>query len=252
MDGIALKPLTVSFVEPGFNSKLNSENQFGPWFMLSDKERQQLGNPMGPSNPQALNRYSYVQNNPVKYTDPSGHTVRLTQEQALNYASSLRQLASEFKNAATSTRTSRNVYAGLSFIGALLGATPLSLAIGALVVLSYEVLADFLDAVAGDMDALAQYITDIALANPDGVEITASCVGRLLSCDITIMGLNTGQGKFFQPNGGIAAKALWNKIFDVNSPTTPNGANPFEADSGLYSIDCNPNKNVAHCSFSRR
>jgi len=26
-----------------------------------------------PSNPQALNRYSYVRNNPVKYIDPSGH-----------------------------------------------------------------------------------------------------------------------------------------------------------------------------------
>jgi RHS repeat-associated protein len=28
-------------------------------------------------NPQALNRYSYVLNNPVKYTDPSGHTPAL-------------------------------------------------------------------------------------------------------------------------------------------------------------------------------
>ncbi|AKB28470.1 hypothetical protein MSSIT_1751 [Methanosarcina siciliae T4/M] len=28
-----------------------------------------------PYNPQALNRYSYVLNNPVKYTDPSGHYV---------------------------------------------------------------------------------------------------------------------------------------------------------------------------------
>jgi RHS repeat-associated protein len=27
----------------------------------------------GPSNPQALNRYSYVLNDPIKYTDPSGH-----------------------------------------------------------------------------------------------------------------------------------------------------------------------------------
>jgi hypothetical protein len=26
-----------------------------------------------PYNPQALNRYAYVLNNPVKYTDPSGH-----------------------------------------------------------------------------------------------------------------------------------------------------------------------------------
>ena len=56
MDGIALKPLTVSFSEPGFVSKLNQENQFGPWFTLSDKDQQQLGSPMG-------------------YTDPSGHWV---------------------------------------------------------------------------------------------------------------------------------------------------------------------------------
>jgi RHS repeat-associated protein len=26
-----------------------------------------------PGNPQALNRYAYVTNNPLKYTDPSGH-----------------------------------------------------------------------------------------------------------------------------------------------------------------------------------
>ncbi|MGB9873270.1 MAG: RHS repeat-associated core domain-containing protein, partial [Anaerolineae bacterium] len=26
-----------------------------------------------PGNPQALNRYAYVRNNPLKYTDPSGH-----------------------------------------------------------------------------------------------------------------------------------------------------------------------------------
>ncbi len=26
-----------------------------------------------PGNPQALNRYAYVYNNPLRYTDPSGH-----------------------------------------------------------------------------------------------------------------------------------------------------------------------------------
>jgi RHS repeat-associated protein len=75
LDGVALKSLTVGFVEPGFVAQLNAENQYGPWFMLSDRERQQLGSPMGPTNPQALNRYSYGLNNPVKYTDPSGHFV---------------------------------------------------------------------------------------------------------------------------------------------------------------------------------
>jgi len=73
MDGVALKGLTVDFHEPGFVSKLGEENGFGFWFQLSDDDKQQLGSPWGPGNPQALNRYSYVQNNPLRWTDPSGH-----------------------------------------------------------------------------------------------------------------------------------------------------------------------------------
>jgi len=73
MDGIAVKPLTVGFHETQFLNKLNGENQLGFWFQLSDQERQQAGSPWGPSNPQALNRYSYVQNNPLRYTDSTGH-----------------------------------------------------------------------------------------------------------------------------------------------------------------------------------
>ena len=73
MDGVALRPLTVGFGEPEFVNRLNQENQFGPWHTLSDDERQQVGSPWGPSNPQSLNRYSYVQNNPLRWTDPSGH-----------------------------------------------------------------------------------------------------------------------------------------------------------------------------------
>ena len=33
-----------------------------------------------PGNPQSLNRYAYVYNNPLRYTDPSGHDPRLPQE----------------------------------------------------------------------------------------------------------------------------------------------------------------------------
>jgi hypothetical protein len=75
MDGVALKTLTVSFDEYGFNKRLNKENRFGSWYTLTDEERDELGSTMGPSNPQALNRYSYVMGNPLKYTDPSGHDV---------------------------------------------------------------------------------------------------------------------------------------------------------------------------------
>jgi hypothetical protein len=75
MDGVALKGLTVDFHEPGFAAGLAGENNQPFWFQMSGEQRQRAGVPWGPANPQALNRYSYVQNNPLKYTDPSGHAV---------------------------------------------------------------------------------------------------------------------------------------------------------------------------------
>jgi RHS repeat-associated protein len=73
MEGVAVKPLTVGFQENQFLGKVNAENGMGFWFQLDDKQRQRMGSPMGPTNAQALNRYSYVQNNPLKYIDPTGH-----------------------------------------------------------------------------------------------------------------------------------------------------------------------------------
>jgi RHS repeat-associated protein len=74
LDGFSqLKVLTVDFHEPGFVATLNGENQQRFWFQMSDDERRQAGRPWGPANPQALNRYSYVLNNPLRYLDPTGH-----------------------------------------------------------------------------------------------------------------------------------------------------------------------------------
>jgi hypothetical protein len=73
----ALGPLTVDFHEPGFLEGLNAENAFtaekGFPFQLNGEARQQAKANSGPDNPQALNRYAYVLNNPVRYTDPDGH-----------------------------------------------------------------------------------------------------------------------------------------------------------------------------------
>ncbi len=68
--------LTVDFHESSFVSSLNAEIAFsldrGFWFQLS-KQDQGSRALFGPSNPQALNRYSYVMSNPLRYTDPTGH-----------------------------------------------------------------------------------------------------------------------------------------------------------------------------------
>ncbi len=69
--------LTVDFHESGFISSVNGENaqvlQKGFWFQLDCQSRKNAVKPNGPSTPQALNRFAYVLNNPVKSSDPHGH-----------------------------------------------------------------------------------------------------------------------------------------------------------------------------------
>ncbi|PZS06133.1 MAG: hypothetical protein DLM69_00410 [Candidatus Chloroheliales bacterium] len=71
------KGLTVDYHEPGIANAVAQENQFtyqhGFWFQLSKDDKKQAKTLWGPLNPQALNRYSYVLNNPLRYTDPTGH-----------------------------------------------------------------------------------------------------------------------------------------------------------------------------------
>jgi RHS repeat-associated protein len=78
--GAALRPLAVDFHESGFAATLAREDAFtqakGFRFQLSNREKQQGVGALwqwGPRNPQALDRYSYALNNPLRYTDPTGH-----------------------------------------------------------------------------------------------------------------------------------------------------------------------------------
>jgi len=70
-------PLTVSFSEPMFLAGVAEENAFtlnyGFWLQLSGKQKEKAKLPWGPQNPQTLNRYAYVMNNPLRYVDPTGH-----------------------------------------------------------------------------------------------------------------------------------------------------------------------------------
>jgi RHS repeat-associated protein len=74
---VAFAPLTVAFHTPEFVNALNKEHRFarthGLWFQLDAQQRSQAKQARGPENPQALNRYTYVLNNPLRYTDPTGH-----------------------------------------------------------------------------------------------------------------------------------------------------------------------------------
>ena len=66
--GIGLATLTTDLSDPHFAAQIVAE-QSGA--LDDDIDR------AGPANTQALNRYSYVQNNPLRWTDPSGHCVEV-------------------------------------------------------------------------------------------------------------------------------------------------------------------------------
>jgi hypothetical protein len=72
---VALKALTVDLRDPALLAQVNTENRQPFWFELSDEERAQAPLPWGPQNPQALNRYAYVLNNPLRWTDPAGYFI---------------------------------------------------------------------------------------------------------------------------------------------------------------------------------
>jgi len=92
----ALRPLTVDFHETGFVAALNGETAFtiaqGFAFQLSSQARKQAKNSFGPANPQALNRYSYVLNNPLRYTDPTGHVVPCSYDSTFSFCAVYRAI----------------------------------------------------------------------------------------------------------------------------------------------------------------
>jgi RHS repeat-associated protein len=49
-----------------------------------------------PANPQTLNRYAYGLNNPVKYVDPSGHTVRSALDLIWEHREDIKSIAQEY------------------------------------------------------------------------------------------------------------------------------------------------------------
>ncbi len=67
------RSLTIDFHEVAFLAKLAQENSQKFWFQMDSHDMQSSMPSWGTENPQALNRYSYVANNPLRYADPSGH-----------------------------------------------------------------------------------------------------------------------------------------------------------------------------------
>jgi RHS repeat-associated protein len=223
-----LRPLTVDFHEAGFVATLGDENRFtqqkGFTFQLSDKDRQKAKNAMGPVNPQALNRYSYTLNNPVRYIDPTGHSVYMGQAETANYVTLLGMAASAFSALANDlwetggvTTSNLEILSGillkLGFAAVLVGATAIAGWILGIVAL-YGAIA--LTKMSDGFNAIAY---QIGLHNgSDGVVIQASCQGIRFSCDVTIINRATNEAwsTINGTEGGLATLWGWKALFDAD------------------------------------
>jgi RHS repeat-associated protein len=210
MDGVQLRPLTVDFHEPGFVGQIAGETRQPFWFQLSDEQREKAGSPWGPANPQALNRYSYVQNNPLGATDPSGHSVYMSKAEAHQYVDQLRQQAKNLRSVSATINITSGIsgaaqYAALlpsiaEVAPALVGAAPYVFAAVALGFAAGAIIGKWAD----DIDSYANEIDKIANDpdNKSGVIITSDCTGYW--CDTTIISRDTGNGSMVRLSNPVS------------------------------------------------
>lgn len=198
LDGVALKPLTVDAHEPDMLRRLNVKNR-----SVDNSERDATGY----LSSQSLNRYSYVLNNPLKYTDPTGHSVYMDHDEAEKYAHNLDAQAQAYEDAAIFLDT-------LGLKGGLVGSvfTVLEkmgkkivkgggylIAISAEASLSAQVLREWMQQIRGYAEAVRQINGD----GSGGIIISSEsrhdawgdfCIG---GCQMTIVSNDTGNGVIY-------------------------------------------------------
>jgi RHS repeat-associated protein len=216
---VALRPLTVGFHETQFATALNEENRFtqdkGFYFQLSDKDRKKAKYEGGAPNPQALNRYSYVMNNSLRYTDPSGHIVYMSKEEAKNHVLKLKNLATLFKDIGYALKTGGNWGIVWLALAVALEGNPLLLIIGAMITAIGPATGDFLIEFATQLNTYAEYIE--RNIGESGVIVAAACKGKV-GCTVTIVNRDSGNGHSLATLGGFPAMGLgllWYSFFDV-------------------------------------
>jgi RHS repeat-associated protein len=208
MDGVAVKPLTVGFHEQQFLGKVNAENAMGFWFQLDDQQRQRMGSPMGPANAQALNRYAYVQNNPLKWIDPTGHTVYMSQKEGRDYVNNIRKLAGLFRDVNFISELTAAIAGGAAGIAALLIqyglASSFVIAITPGLVVAAAILAVLavpIALIAGkwaeQLDEFADLVSVIVERSPSGIFVANGCGGQGAlheACGVVVASLDDGVG----------------------------------------------------------
>ena len=172
----------MDFHETGFVNGLNAENRQGFWFQLTQAQRQEANAPWGPQNPQALNRYAYVQNNPLRYTDPSGHSVYLSQAQAETVAQMIDALITHYRTGESLAKLLHAIAGVADVID-----TPVGIFLHQLI----EAAGMLNEMIVTDLDNLRKMIR-AANTSADGVAIATQKVSGELFARVAVLDRRTG------------------------------------------------------------
>ena len=81
-DPVLARFVSADSVVPGSGGLTVSSSDATAALLFAQGPKDKDGRPTVPANPQSLNRYSYVVNNPLLHTDSTGHYFELTRDQA--------------------------------------------------------------------------------------------------------------------------------------------------------------------------
>jgi RHS repeat-associated protein/uncharacterized repeat protein (TIGR01451 family) len=201
MGNTALTSLTTNVAETGLLTGFNTESRGE----ASDKLDR-----MGPANPLSLNRYAYAQSNPLKYTDPSGHSIYLddshpngpaTPSEAEQYLADIRDAQGQLEMIANNLAAFTIVLSAVGSVTAAfnavfkLGMNPIAFLIAGAVV-SLGLLA--LGGLKASIDQLKKFGDSLKKAidaNDDGVIISVEADDSTYPTErVTVVNRGTGNG----------------------------------------------------------
>ena len=243
--GTSHRALTVDYHEKEFTESLKGENTQSFWFQMNRQQRQQATPPWGPNYSQNLNRYSYVLNNPLMYTDPSGHTVYMDQATATSLANEIDNFAYELDYYLSLVESSFTLSSFLTFLinRTNSGKFVIGLVISFIKSLSAYVLTAL---IAGGVGAVAFYLAvqdyawrlhklarDINQLNgKSGIAIAMGEVGFFGDDHLFILSRDSGKIRSWDVPWWQDTPFIYNFGFVVGGPIKPN--------THMFCIDKNP------------